>query len=296
MFTDYDGLALFVKVAEAGGFAAAERATGVPKATLSRRIGRLEGMLRQRLLRRSRKGVVLTEAGLRLLEEAQRGFAMAERAIGGLGGEAAALSGTCRMSLPPDLARLVLAPVLIAFRKENPGVTLDIHLADRRVSLVEEGIDLVVRAGPFEDSFLRFRRLAPIPRRLVASPAFLGAHPPIKAPADLAVLPGLGIRRDLVEWRLERAGTPTHPVRPEVAFVANSQSVLRDAAVAGIGIASLLDFLIEEDLAAGRLAAVLPQWSLAPITMTALWRRDRITEPLVKALVGKFQQALMPHP
>ena len=236
-------------------------------------------MLRQRLLRRSRKGVVLTEAGLRLVGGSSARFSPWPSAPSeGSAGEAAALSGTCRMSLPPDLARLVLAPVADRVPEGEPGRHAR-HPPRRPAGCRSSRRGSTWWSGPGRSRIpsCAFRRLAPIPRRLVASPAFLGAHPPIKGTRRPRG-PGGSRHSDAILSNGGSSGPGRRRIRSDprgrVSF-ANSQSVLRDAAVAGIGIASLLDFLIEEDLAAGRLAAVLPQWSLAPITMTALWRRDR---------------------
>ncbi len=263
-FQDFDGLALFVQIAQAGGLTAAEQATQVPKATLSRRLNALEESLGVRLARRSRKGIVLTEAGSALFEQAERGLEIALGGIGAAKGDVEALKGLCCLSLPPDLASSVLSEPLIASQVGNPGVRLDISLSDRRVSLVEEGFDLVVRAGELEDSDLPFRKLGELPRVLVASPDFLAAQGNIETPTDLEHLPGLGMRRDLLRWRLRDAYGSEESAAPKVAFAANRQAILADAAREGLGIANLPRFLIQEDLTNGSLVPVLPSWSPAP--------------------------------
>lgn len=292
-FDDFDGLALFIRIAQAGGLASAERATGIPKATLSRRLSALEESLNVRLVRRTKKGVVLTDRGQQLFERGQTAFLLAEQAIAEVQDDRVALSGTVRLSLPPDMATAALAPALISFKTRHPDVTIEMTLADRRVSLIEEGYDLVVRMGPVADSELMFRKIADLPRALVASPAFLLEHPGLEEPQDLEMLPALAIRRDLVEWDLKNADGTRAIVRPRIGFAANRQTILVEAACAGLGIANLPEFLIEDAMATGALVPVLPDWAPSPVEMTALWQRDRITERLIKAIVKAFEEALL---
>jgi DNA-binding transcriptional LysR family regulator len=293
-FGDFDGLALFIRIVQAGGLASAERATGIPKATLSRRLSALEETLNVRLARRTRKGVVLTEQGQQLFERGKTAFMLAEQAVAEVQDDRVALSGAVRLSLPPDMATAVLAPALIGFKTKYPDVTIEITLADRRVSLIEEGYDLIVRMGPVADSELMFRKIADLPRALVASPAFLSEHPDLNSPQDLETLPALAIRRDLVEWDLKNGQGEQTTVRPRIGFAANRQTILADAACAGLGIANLPRFLIEDAMASGALVPVLPDWVPSPVAMTALWQKDRITERLIKAIVSDFEEALRP--
>jgi len=123
-FGDFDGLALFVRIVQAGGLAAAERATGIPKATLSPRLSALEETLNVRLARRTKKGVVLTEQGQQLFDRGQAAFMLAEQAVAEVWDDRVALSGTVRLSLPPDIATAVLAPALIGFKTRYPDVTI----------------------------------------------------------------------------------------------------------------------------------------------------------------------------
>jgi DNA-binding transcriptional LysR family regulator len=127
-FGDFDGLALFIRIVQAGGLASAERATGIPKATLSRRLSALEETLNVRLARRTKKGVVLTEQGQQLFERGQTAFMLAEQAVAEVQDDRVALSGTVRLSLPPDMATAVLAPVLIGFKTRYPDVTIEMSL------------------------------------------------------------------------------------------------------------------------------------------------------------------------
>jgi DNA-binding transcriptional LysR family regulator len=290
-FGDFDGLALFIRIVQAGGLGAAERATGIPKATLSRRLSALEETLSVRLVRRTKKGVVLTEHGQQLYDRSRDAFLLAEEAVAEVQDERVALSGTVRLSLPPDMATAVLAPALIRFKARYPDVMIEMTLADRRVSLIEEGYDLVVRMGSVADSGLLFKQIATLQRTLVASPDFLAAHPELSTPQDLQSIPALAIRRDLVEWDLRSREGVTVTVHPKVGLAANRQTILIDAAVAGLGVANLPSFMVETAVRSGALLRVLPGWDPSPVEMTALWQKDRITGRLIKAIVAAFAES-----
>jgi DNA-binding transcriptional LysR family regulator len=290
-FGDFDGLALFIRIAEAGGLAAAERSTGISKATLSRRLTALEDALNVRLMRRTKRGIVLTDHGQQLFDGSREAFLIAEEAVSNVQDEKVALSGTVRLSLPPDMATEVLAPILIRFKERYPDVVIEMTLADRRVSLIEEGYDLVVRMGSVADSGLMFKKIASLPRTLVASPAFLAKYPELRAPGDLNAVAALAIRRDLVEWDLKSDDGQSVNVHPKIGFAANRQTILIDAAISGLGVANLPDFMIAGALSSGELVHVLPNWRPSPVEMTALWQKDRITGRLIKAIVAEFTEA-----
>jgi DNA-binding transcriptional LysR family regulator len=110
------------------------------------------------------------------------------------------------------------------------------------------------------------------------------------------MLPALAIRRDLIEWDLKNVHGTRAIVRPRIGFAANRQTILVDAARAGLGIANLPEFLIEDAVATGALVPVLPDWGPSPVEMTALWQKDRITGRLIKAIVGAFEEALRGKP
>lgn len=293
-FSDFDGLALFTRVVQAGSLAAAERATGIPKATLSRRLTVLEAELDAQLIRRTRKGVVLTEQGQKLFDQGRTAIGLAEQAIAEVRHDRAAFSGMVRISLPPDIGVATLSGVLIRFVQLHPNVVIDMTLDDRRVSLAEEGYDLVVRMGDLSDSDLVSRRIAALPRTLVASPAFLVGRSPITTPEELGRTPALAISRDIPEWKLADPTGNEISVRPSIVFSANRQTILTDAAIAGLGVVSLPTFLVDEHLRGGRLVRVLPVWSVNPVAMTALWQRNRISTRLVAAIADAFAHQFVP--
>lgn len=152
----------------------------------------------------------------------------------------------------------------------------------------EEGYDLVARIGPLAHSGLMFRRIATLPRMLAARPRFLAVQPERRVPGDLHRVPALAIRRDQIQWDLSHGDGSKANIHLRIDFAANRQAILVDAAIAGLGVASLPTFMIEDALAAGLLARALPGWEPSPVEMNALWQKERITGRAVKAIVDEF--------
>jgi DNA-binding transcriptional LysR family regulator len=146
--------------------------------------------------------------------------------------------------------------------------------------------------GPIADSGLLFRSIATLPRTLVASPDFLAAQSDLKEPQDLKEIPALAIRRDQVVWDLRNHDGVTATVHPRIGFAANRQTILVDAAVAGLGVANLPLFMVEIALKSGTLIRVLTGWEPSSVEMTALWQKDRFSARLTKAIVTEFVEAL----
>lgn len=268
-----DDMALFAAVAERGGFTRAAETSGVPLATLSRRIAALERRLGTRLLHRTTRRMRLTEAGRDYLEFCRRVVAEAEAAEAALAQKQAQPAGVLRVSAPPLLAEFLLAPALSAFAARYPAIHLDLVLTDRRVDLVEEGFDAVLRVGALPDSTLLTRRLCRIGHSLYASPAYLRSHGVPRHMAALArhrrLMFGLGVP---MPWSRAKKWRP--PPGPAPILV-NGFALLKAMALAGQGIALLPDFLCRDDVAGGALRLVpSPDWGFADeVHIVSLERR-----------------------
>ena len=176
----------------------------------------------------------------------------------------------CRPTSPP---RCLPRP-LSKSKPNTPGVMIEMSLADRLVSLVEEGYDLVIRMGPIAVSDLMSRKIATLQRTLVASPRlYLAASSALKTPQDLKGVPALAIRRDLVEWDLSNRDGAKATAHPKVEFAANRQTILVDAAIPGLGVANLPTCMVEDALAARTLVRALPDWEPSPVEITRFGRR-----------------------
>jgi DNA-binding transcriptional LysR family regulator len=262
-------MALFVEVVKARSFRRAAETIGMPNSTLSRRIGVLEKAIGLRLLHRTTRRVELTEAGQLYFERCKRIVDEARLAHEQLGEILAQPSGVLRASLPVDFANIYLAPLIAEFAQRYPGISFELDLTSRRVDLVAEPFDVAIRMGESPDSTLITRQLARLPRYLYASPRYLELSGEPGRPADLAQHECLRLRAQADTWALHHAG---EAVEVEVGgrFRLNSIGMIRRLATLDLGIAMLIEEIVAEDLADGRLRRVLPQWQGTPIPVYAI--------------------------
>lgn len=262
-------MALFVEVVKAKGFRGAANAMGIPNSTVSRRIGMLEKAIGLRLLHRTTRKVELTEAGRLYYDRCRRIVDEARLAHQQLGEMLEHPSGLLRVSLPVDFATNYLAPRINEFARRYPGITFEFDLTPRRVDLVSEPFDVAVRMGGQADSTLIARKLAEVPRYLYASPAYLAASGEPREPRDLAAHECLLFRISQTAWTLQR-GDETVNAFVGGRFRVNSVGMMHRLAVLNTGIAALAENIVGEDLAAGRLRRVLPDWEAAPVPVYAV--------------------------
>ena len=287
---DLNDLAYFAHVAEHGGFAAAERATGIPKSKLSRRIAALEAALGVRLIQRTTRRFALTDIGQRTLQHARAMLAEAASVQALAGEQTAAPRGTVRLSCPPALLQLGVGDMLARFLNAWPLVTLRVQASNRNVDVWQDGVDLALRvrapgAALPQDEVVR--PLALSPHVLVAAPALLTSAAPPATPAELARLPTLGLGNSPEEARWLLAGP--EGARAEVALqprlVADDMGALLCAALAGVGCAALPRLLAHEPLARGALQEVLPGWAPPPGLVQAAFASRQGMRPAVRQLL-----------
>lgn len=253
---DLNELAVFSAVVRHGGFTAAATALGMQKSTLSRMVARLEERLETRLLLRTSRQLSVTEAGRVFLERCDEGLRLLDAAEGVL--EPVEPAGTVRMTAMPDFAERFIAPLVAQFAKAHPRVQVELVLTTRLVDLVEERVDLAIRSGPLPDSSLVARRIGTARRCLVASPAYLEARGRPRSVSDLVRHDVLAYRTTdgAVSWRLITSTGPRN-VRLEARLAADDFTVLRDWALAGLGVSLLPGFVCEEGLKSGALVQLL---------------------------------------
>ncbi|WP_159993916.1 LysR family transcriptional regulator [Roseomonas sp. 18066] len=251
-----EGLATFVAVAEAGSISAAARRLGLSKSVVSDRLAELERGLGAPLLHRSTRKLTLTEDGASFLESAVQITREVEAATVMVAERRGTLRGPLRLSAPVTFGRMHLCPALYGFLARHPGVELTLDLDDRRVDAAADGYDAVIRHGPIADSRLTVWQLAPSRRVLVASPDYLEKH---GVPASVAALQAhRGIyytNRSHLDWRFVGPGE-AQVARGQFALRVNNGDVMRDAALAGLGIALLPSFIVHADVKAGTLRAI----------------------------------------
>ena len=250
-----DGIAAFAAVAESGSISAAALRMALSKSVVSDRLAELERALGTRLLQRTTRKLSLTEDGAAFLVRAQRMLRETEAAMAELAERRGTLAGPLRLSAPVSFGTLHLGPALYPFLAAHPGIELALDLEDRFVDVAAAGYDAVLRHGPIRDDRLVARRLAASRRLLVAAPAHLARH---GAPGSL---PELGQGRAILYANRGNDWAFTGPegtvvVRPRAALRVNNGIVMRDAALAGLGIALLPAFLVHDELRDGRLCAL----------------------------------------
>jgi DNA-binding transcriptional LysR family regulator len=258
---DLDDLATFVEVADAGGVSAAARRLGVSKSIVSRRLVRLESELGVQLLARTTRGAALTEAGVTFRDHAARVCAeidLARETILPAGD----LRGRLRIAAPLSFGPTHLAPVLAQLARRHPRLHLQCNYSDRLVDIVGEGFDCAIRVGQLGDSTLIARRIAPIRGELVGSPEYVQEHGAPETPEQL--LAHECLMQGTETWTFID-GDKTIPVHPQGRFKADNGLALAAAAVAGLGIAALPEFLIEKELASGALVALMNRYPLTEI-------------------------------
>lgn len=291
---DLNDLYYFAKVVEAGGFAAAGRALGIPKSRLSRRILELEARLGVRLLARSTRRVALTDVGERYYRQCQAVLAAAEMAEETALQWTAEPRGRVRLSCPVLMSEAVVGPLLPAFLAAHPRVQLELVVTNRRIDLIEEGVDLAirVRARGDEDPSLVARWLRPMPSFLVAAPTLL-AGAPIETPEDLARVPVLGaVASDRkVHLELTRGGE-VEEVALEPRLGTADFGLRKRAALAGLGVTILPRESCATELESGSLVRVLPEWSLPEAHLVLAYPHRRGLLPAVRALIDHLSGAL----
>jgi DNA-binding transcriptional LysR family regulator len=284
-----EDMTVFVRAVEAASFSGAAQRLGLAKSVVSRRIRSLEARLGTSLFHRTTRRLSLTETGQAYYERARRILAdiiEAEEVARRLQSE---LKGTLKVAAPMSFGLLHLSPAVADFLVAHPQLEIDLDLNDRRVDLVNEGHDLAIRIGKLADSSLIARRLAPCRHVVCASPAYLQARGEPRSPEELE-----DDRHDCLlyrnrtisnEWRF-RIGGEWRSLRVRATRLGvNNGDVLRDAAIAGIGLVVLPTFIVSEALRRGDLKAVLCDFELDDPAIHAVWPPNRELSAKVRAFV-----------
>ena len=290
----FSGLLAFVKTADLGSFVAAGRALEISASAVGKGVARLEQEVGVRLLQRSTRRIQLTDEG-RLFHERSR------RILDDLDDAQAMLSharevprGRLRVSAP-IVGYHFLMPVIPDFLARYPEVELDINFTDRTVDLIDEGVDVAIRSGDLPDSRLVSRPLNPFRLMLCASPAYLTRHDMPRAVRDLERHAAIRFRHPssgkLLDWPMAQP-TADAETRLRTVLACNNMEAVLAAALRGLGIACMPDFLVREALADGRLLSVLDEQIGARGQFKALWPSSRHLSPKVRVFVDHLGKQL----
>lgn len=282
----------FTAVVDMGSFVAGADALDLSKAAISRQVGDLESRLGVRLLQRTTRRLSLTEDGEVFYARAKELLASLDEIETEVAERRGQAVGTLRVTAPVSFGLLHLAPLWPEFMAKHPKVRLEVTLADRFVDLVEEGMDLAVRIARLESSSLVSRKLASTRLILCASPKYLKRAGRPKHPSDLA-------RHSVIAYSLLSVGDDwqfagpegTVQVRVQPRMRTNSGDTCRAAALGHEGIVLEPSFLLAEDLAAGRLVQLLPQWRSLELGIYAVYPSRKFVSPKVRALIDFLVRA-----
>ena len=266
---NFTRLEVFVAVCEAGSFTLAADRLNVAKSAVSQQVTTLERELGVQLLHRSTRRLALTDAGEQLLAEGRALLAQAQQLVERTRGRAAQLEGVLRLTTAQDTAAWV-APVIAEYVRRHPGMQVEFLPTDRLVDLVAEGVDLSLRATSRRDSSLRAVTLARFEVWCVASPGYLRERGEPRRMAELAQHGWIAFTALAHPWVL-RSRDGRQSVRLARHLATSSAGGGRALALAGAGIFAAPQFVVEPDIAAGRLVRVLPRLRLDEVTLYAAW-------------------------
>ncbi len=285
-FPDFEGWAMFASVVEHRSFSAAATAVGVSKATVSKAITRLEIQLGTALFHRTSRRLTLTDSGAALAERAARILAEGQAAQEAALNAATVPAGLVRIAAPITFGIRYVAPAIADLLVAHPGIEIDLRLSDARVDIVAEGFDIALRIADLPDSSLRARRLGPVTARLVAAPAYLDRCGTPGHPADLAHHACFQYANALGAWHFRHASGEEAAIRPTGPLVTDNGDAMLPALRAGLGIARLPDFIIDQELADGALVELLPQWSAMNIALHLLTPPSKLRPARVETVIA----------
>lgn len=284
---DLAGLLAFVRVAELGSFVRAAENLELSKAAVSKQVSALERRLGARLLHRTTRRLSLTEAGQAYLRHAQAALSEARAAEGAVADTQTIAQGRLRVTVPMTFGLLHVAPWVGAFLREYPQIDLDLQFDDRARDLVQEGLDLALRFGSeLSASSLVARRLGSVRVLLCAAPSYLDTHGRPTHPDQINTYDCLHYSLNPAGriWQLSR-DDETVRVALNTRMEANSSLALHAVMLAGGGIARVPEFVVADDIAAGRLEVLLPEWKFPDLGMHAVMAERRYVPAKVRAFV-----------
>lgn len=292
-----DDLRIYLVVIASGSFTAAAEQLMLSKQYVSRRMAALEDSLGAKLLIRNTRKLSVTDTGHTFAQHAQRILEDIEEAQQAVSERHQALHGAFRISMPMSYGMSHLSPLIAEFLSHHPAVNFQIELADRYVDVIGEGFDMAIRIGTLADSTLVARKLGELPRVICASPAYLQRLPQPEKPDDLLQHACLRYGREgQTGWELKVDGkrkimAVSGPVQ------SNNGEVLLDAAVAGLGLVLLPEFIVGGALARGELVRVLDEYIPSPLSLNAVFPQHRQRSEINRQFLAFLQERLsQPQP
>ncbi len=296
MNPDLNANALFVHVIESGSFTETSKRLGIPISTVSRKVSELEKSLGIRLIERSTRRLRLTETGQEYFQYCRRGLDEFEAGAYMVNNRQHDVTGTLRISIPPNLADVLVAPIICEYQNAYPRTKINVLVTERYVDLIEDGIDIALRVGELQDSTMVARSLLQYRHLLVASPEYLNAHEEPRCPEDLSAHRLLTFSgwREQTAWELLNK-KEVRKVLVESFLSINEMAGLQYAVENHHGIANLPAIICTQALEQGKLVEIMKEWQLAPTTLSALYPSNRNTSRLVKLFMNYCTAYIKKH-
>jgi DNA-binding transcriptional LysR family regulator len=290
-------MAVFARVAAAGSLSAAARELGLSPALISRRLAALESRLGVRLVNRTTRSLNLTVEGTRYYDACIRVLAEIAEADAEVALGRAEPQGTLRVALPASFGHQHVAPLVPQFATRYPKLQLALSLSDRAVNVMEEGFDVAVCITQLHDTSVAARKLAPNRRVVCASPAYLAAHGTPLTPQDLAKHNCLITREFSSSWEYRHEDGRAGAVRVQGRYVCDNWEVLREWALAGLGIALKSTWDVHRQLDEGSLVALLPGYTFhSDVAIYAVYPHRRFLAAKTRVFIDFLAQSFGPQP
>ncbi|WP_437968640.1 LysR family transcriptional regulator [Sorangium sp. So ce260] len=286
---------VFMAVVDEGSFIAGGQAMGLTRSAAGKAVNRLEDRLGVRLMNRTTRALSLTEEGRVFYDRGLQILAAVDDAEASVAGSSGTPRGLLRLTVPDAFGRLVVLPLLRKYLKAWPDLQVEVSFTDRQADIVEEGFDLAVRIGEAPpDTRLVSRVVARYKAMLCAAPSYIAERGEPLHIDDLAGHDCLifSSRNRRQSWRFLGDDGAWVKAQGRSRLRLDSGEALRDAAVAGLGIAFLPDFLVAEDLAAGRLQQVLPALQAEEVKIVTIYPTRRLLEPRVRRFIDLMVEEL----
>jgi DNA-binding transcriptional LysR family regulator len=283
----FSSMKVFVAVVEGGSFAAGADRLATSRALASKQVQKLEEHLGTRLLNRTTRKLSLTETGRGFYEHSVQILADVQEAEQAAGQMSSEPRGLLKVTMPLSYGQDVLGPLVAQYARAHPLVRLDIALSDRKVDIVDEGFDVAIRIGNLGPSEMVARKLGAVRSVVCAAPSYLARHGTPRAPHDLATHACLGYTLSATggEWRLEGPDGATVVVPVSGPIRADNGDFLRVAGVNGAGVLFQPNFIVADDLAAGRLVRILPAWQSGELGVHAVYPSRKHLSAKVRTFV-----------
>lgn len=290
-------MAVFSKVVAAGSLSAAARELGLSPALISRRLAGLEARLGVRLVNRTTRSLRLTDEGASYYETCARVLAEIEEADAAVSAGRVEPQGALKVAMPASFGHQHLAPLIPEFARRYPKVQLALSLSDRNVNLVEEGFDLAIRIAHLEDSSLAARQLAPNHRVVCASPAYLARHGTPREPSDLARHNCLTANDFVTTWDYKGPDGKPGSVRVSGRYACDNWEVLREWALAGMGVALKSTWDVHRHLADGTLVSVCEGYTFdSDVAIYAVYPHRRFLPAKTRVFIEFLAASYGPEP